>query len=327
MRDARVGAPYSAPPTASPPAPGRTADRLSAKHLPSVKQLRYFVALEQARHFGRAAAACHVSQPAFSAAIRGLEESLGVPLVDRDNRRVTITPLGHDIATQARLCLRDIEALVDIAQEERGVLSGRLTLGVIPTIAPFMLPTLLPALRRAYPKLRLFLREDVTAALVQALLDGAVDFVLMALPYAMRNVQVEVLFRDPFRLACREGTERVDPHHYRFNRLQQDSVLLLEDGHCLRDHVLAACRVRRSDRVNPIAAKSLLTLVQMVDQDLGITYLPAMAEGSALLANTRVKTYPLDQDAYREIGLVWRRGSRRAAEFRELAALMRKGRT
>ena len=294
-----------------------------ARHLPSVKQLRYFTALEQSKHFGRAAAACHVSQPAFSAAIRELEETLGVPLVDRDNRRVTITTLGHEVATQARLCLRDMEALVDLAQEEKGVLVGKLTLGVIPTIAPFMLPQLMPALRREYPRLQLFPREDVTAKLVQSLLDGQVDLVLMALPYEMRNVETEILFRDPFRLACREGTERVDPRHYKFNRLQQESVLLLEDGHCLRDHALAACHVRRSEKVNPIAASSLLTLVQMVDADLGITFLPAMAEGSPLLANTRVKTYPLDKDAYREIGLVWRLGSRKAAEFRQLAEFIR----
>ena len=295
----------------------------SARHLPSVKQLRYFTALEQAKHFGRAAAACHVSQPAFSAAIRELEETLGVSLVDRDNRRVTVTPLGHEVATQARLCLRDIEALVELAQEEKGMLVGKLTLGVIPTIAPFMLPQLLPALRRAYPRLQLFLREDVTAKLVQSLLDGQVDLVLMALPYDMRNVETEILFRDPFRLACREGTDRVDPRQYKFNRLQQESVLLLEDGHCLRDHALAACKIRRTDKVNPIAASSLLTLVQMVDADLGITFLPAMAEGSALLANTRVKTYQMDKDAYREIGLVWRRGSRKAEEFKQLAELMR----
>jgi LysR family hydrogen peroxide-inducible transcriptional activator len=294
-----------------------------ARHLPSVKQLRYFTALEQAKHFGRAAAACHVSQPAFSAAIRELEETLGVSLVDRDNRRVTVTPLGHEVATQARLCLRDIEALVELAQEEKGVLVGKLTLGVIPTIAPFMLPQLLPALRRAYPRLQLFLREDVTAKLVQSLLDGQVDLVLMALPYDIRNVETEILFRDPFRLACREGTERVDPRHYKFSRLQQESVLLLEDGHCLRDHALAACHIRRSEKVNPIAASSLLTLVQMVDADLGITFLPAMAEGSALLANTRVKTYALDKDAYREIGLVWRRGSRKAEEFKQLAEFIR----
>lgn len=299
---------------------------MSAKHLPSVRQLRYFVALEEARHFGRAAAACHVSQPAFSAAIRELETTLSASLVDRDNRRVTITDLGHEVATQARLCLRDVEALVELACEEQGVLAGKLTLGVIPTIAPFMLPQLMPALRDKYPQLRLFLREDVTAALVQALLDGSVDLVLMALPWDLRSVETEILFRDPFRLACREGTDRVDPARYRFNRLQQESVLLLEDGHCLRDHALAACRVRRSDRVNPIAAKSLLTLVEMVDQDLGITFLPAMAEGSSLLANTRVKTYPLGKEAYREIGLVWRRGSRKAGEFRQLAEFMRQGR-
>ena len=243
-------------------------------------------------------------------------------LVDRNNRRVTITSLGHEVATQARLCLRDMEALVDLTREERGVLSGQLTLGVIPTIAPFLLPRFMPALRKAYPRLNLFLREDVTDRLLQSLLDGQVDLVLMALPYDMRNLETQVLFRDPFRLACREGTERVDALHYRFNRLQQESVLLLEDGHCLRDHALAACRIRRANKVNPIAASSLLTLVQMVDADLGITFLPGMAEGSALLAKTRVRTYAMGKDAYREIGLVWRRGSRKRAEFQKLGELI-----
>jgi LysR family hydrogen peroxide-inducible transcriptional activator len=140
----------------------------------------------------------------------------------------------------------------------------------------------------------------------------------MALPYDVPHAEVLTLFRDPFRLACREGTARVDPENYRFTRLQRDSVLLLEDGHCLRDHALAACRIRATEKVSRFAASSLLTLVQMVEADLGITYLPAMAEGSTLLRDTRVRTYPLDAGAYRDIGLVWRRGSARGEEFRSL---------
>ena len=300
--------------------------RHSPIHLPSLRQLRYFVALEEHRHFGRAAEACFVSQSAFSVAIRELETLLNVQLVDRTRKRVTITAIGSEVATQARLCLRDVEALVELARHRQEPLAGRLNLGVIPTIAPFLLPRLTVPLQSAYPRLQLYLREDVTARLLDALLSGELDLVLMALPYEMRHVEVMTLFRDPFRLACREGTRRVDPEHYRFSRLQQESVLLLEDGHCLRDHALAACRIRQQEKVSRFAASSLLTLVQMVDADLGITYLPAMAEGSAVLAGTHVRTYPLDEAAYRDIGLVWRRGSGRVEEFRRLGEFIRKHR-
>ena len=295
-------------------------------NLPTLRQLRYFVALEEHRHFGRAAAACFVSQSAFSVAIRELETLLAVQLVDRTRKRATITAIGSEIATQARLCLRDAEALVEMARYQQEPLAGRLNLGVIPTIAPFLLPRFMPPLQSEYPRLQLYLQEDVTARLLDSLLEGELDLVLMALPFELRHVEVMTLFRDPFRLACREGSERVDPRNYRFSRLQQGSVLLLEDGHCLRDHALSACRIRQQEKVSRFAATTLLTLVQMVDADLGITYLPAMAEDSPLLAHTHVRTYPLDEKAYREIGLVWRRGSARSDEFRELGEFIRQHR-
>ena len=287
-------------------------------HLPTLKQLRYFLALVDEQHFGRAAEACFVSQSAFSVAIRELETLLDVQLFDRTRKKVTVTAVGQELAAQARLVLRDAEAFVEAARHTGEPLAGRLNLGVIPTVAPFLLPAFMPALLEAYPRLQLYLREEQTATLLEAMLDGELDVVLMALPYEVRHAEVLSLFRDPFRLACREGTSRVDPERYRFNRLQQESVLLLEDGHCLRDHALDACRIRRHEKVSRFAASSLLTLVQMVEADLGITFLPAMAEGSALLRDTHVRTYPLAADAYREIGLVWRRGSARGEEFRLL---------
>lgn len=291
--------------------------------LPTVKQLRYLVALDEHRHFGRAAAACFVSQSAFSIALRELETLLGVRLVDRTSKRVTVTDLGHEIIAQARLCLRDLELLVETARGRQAPLAGRLKLGVIPTIAPFLLPRLMPAVRKAYPQLQLFLKEETTPRLIEELMGGGLDVLLIALPYALRNVEVLTLFRDRFRLAAREGTTLVDPQHFRFNRLHGESVLLLEDGHCLRDHALSACRLRNLERVSPFAATSLQTLLQMVDSDLGVTFLPEMAEGSALLKGTRVRTWPLPEDAYREIGLVWRKGGGRDAEFRELGAFIR----
>jgi len=286
--------------------------------LPTVKQLRYFLALTETGHFGQAADACNVSQSAFSNAIKELETLLEVQLVDRTNRNVTISAIGQEVAVQARLVMLDLESLVDITRDQQAPLQGELRLGVIPTIAPFLLPHVLPKIRSAYPELRLFLIEDQTQRIYERLLDGEVDVLLLALPWDMRSVETLSLYRDRFCLAARAGTRRVDPENYRINRLADDSVLLLEDGHCLRDHTLAACKIRNTRKVQRFGASSLLTLIEMVDADLGVTFLPEMAKGSALLKNTRVKLYPLDDDSYREIGLAWRKGSRRSEEFRLL---------
>ena len=290
--------------------------------LPSTKQLQYFVALADIGHFGRAADASHVSQSAFSNAIKELENTLQTQLVDRTKRQVTITAQGQDVATQARLVLRDMELLADLAAENRQPLTGDLRLGVIPTIAPFLLPAVLPKLRKKYSDLNLYLIEDQTSRIVERLMDGELDVVLLALPWEMRGVETQVLFEDQFCLACRQGTDRVDPENYRFDRLAADSILLLEDGHCLRDHALAACRIRNTQKVQPFAASSILTLVEMVDADLGITFLPEMATGSALLRNTQVRLYPLGEKSSRKIGLVWRKGSNRVEEFNLLGEFL-----
>ncbi len=293
---------------------------------PTIKQLRYFIALTETNHFGRAAQASFVSQSAFSSAIAELEELLETQLVDRTNRRVTITANGQQVATQARLVLRDVEALVEMAQGDREPLAGELRLGVIPTIAPFMLPPILPKLRRKYPKLRLLLAEDQSERIYDRLMDGDLDAILLALPYDMTGVDVEELFRDPFCLAYRDGTELVDPENYRFNRLDSETVLLLEDGHCLRDHAIAACKIRNTQKVRSFAANSLLTLVEMVDADLGISFLPEMARDSALLRNTRVRLAPLTEKSYRTIGMAWRSGSQRGEEFRMLGRFLTENR-
>jgi LysR family hydrogen peroxide-inducible transcriptional activator len=285
---------------------------------PTIKQLRYFVALVETEHFGRAAETCFVSQSAFSNAIQELENLLGARLVDRTNRSVTITSTGQDVATQARLCLRDVEALVDIAKGGQKPLTGELHLGVIPTIAPFMLPGVLPKLRTRFPELQLYLHEEQSQRIYERLMDGELDLLLLALPYDMRGVEIMPLFKDRFVLANREGTDRVDPDNYRFNRLDADSILLLEDGHCLRDHALAACKIKNTEKVRRIGASSVLTLVEMVDADLGITFLPEMARGSSILKSTRVRLTPLSDRSYRTIGLAWRKGTSRDDEFRML---------
>lgn len=295
-------------------------------NLPSTKQLRYFVALVEAGHFGRAASASHVSQSAFSNAIKELETTLDAQLVDRTNRQVTITATGQQVATLARLVLRDLGDLVEAASGGRRALVGELRLGVIPTIAPFLLPQLLPKLRRRFSELRLLLIEDQTDRIYQRLMAGELDLLLLALPWDMRGVEQSVLFRDPFRLACRKGTQRVDPENYRFNRLDADSILLLEDGHCLRDHALAACKIRSTQKVQRFAASSLLTLVEMVDADLGITFLPEMSRNSLLLKNTGVQLHPMPDSSYRNIGLAWRKGSSRAEEFAMLGEFFKDNR-
>ena len=282
---------------------------------PTVKQLRYFLALVEHEHFGQAAAASFVSQSAFSNAIQELETALGAQLVDRTNRQVTITAVGRDVAVQARLVMRDLDLLLDVAGERREPLTGELRLGVIPTIAPFLLPTVLPKLRRKWPKLSLYLHEGQTKAIHDKLLSGELDLLLLALPFDLKGVETQALFEDRFYLAYREGTERVDPDNYRFSRLDEDSVLLLEDGHCLRDHALTACRIRDSAKVRRFAASSLLTLVEMVDADLGITFLPEMARDSLMLRNTRVRMKLVNEKATRTIGFAWRKGSARREEF------------
>ena len=290
--------------------------------LPTIKQLRYFVALTETEHFGRAAEACFVSQSAFSNAIQELESLLEVQLVDRTNRSVTITAMGQQLATQARLCLRDVESLVEMARGQREPLTGELHLGVIPTIAPFILPAALPKLRRKFPKLELYLHEDQSQRIYDRLMDGELDVLLLALPYDMRGVDIMPLFKDRFALAYRHGTKRVDPDNYRFSRLDADSILLLEDGHCLRDHALAACKIRNTQKVRRIGASSILTLVEMVDADLGITFLPELARNSLILKNTRVRMKPLEENSYRTIGLAWRKGTDREEEFRMLGEFL-----
>ena len=292
-------------------------------NLPTIKQLRYLVELEKHQHFGHAAEACFVSQSAFSVAIRELESNLNVKLVDRTNRSVTFTALGRQITAQARLCLFDLEGLMDIANEQRDPLSGDLRLGAIPTIAPFMLPRILPGIRKSFPKLDLYLREEQTESLYEELTNGTLDVILIALPYELKNVQTMPLFEDRFLLAMHKKSRLLDgPKDFRVNRLKPGEILLLEEGHCLRDHVLSAMKLKSQDRLNRFSATSLHTLVQMVDSDLGISFIPEMAKGSTLLKNTQVNLYEMNKTYVRQIALAWRASSARGEEFSQLGELM-----
>jgi LysR family transcriptional regulator, hydrogen peroxide-inducible genes activator len=195
---------------------------------------------------------------------------------------------------------------------------------VIPTIAPFILPIVLPKLRRQYPELESFLIEDQTERIHDGRLDRELSALLLALPGEMCGVEALELFRDRFCLTVREGTERVGPNKYRFNLLDAESILLLKDGHCLRDQVLSVCKIHDTRKVRRFGASSLLTLIEMVDADFGVTFVPEMARGSTLLLrNSRVRLHDLGDDSYRTVGMVWRTGSRGADEFRMLGDFIR----
>lgn len=285
-------------------------------NLPTLRQWRYLVILAEKRHFGQAAEACSVTQSTLSAGIQELETQLGAALVDRTKRKVVLTPLGEDLAGRARELLGQAEDMVLLARAAAAPLSGPLRLGVIPTISPFLLPRVLPTLRKRFPDLRLFLREDLTGRLVEQLQAGKLDLLLLALPYEGGSLDTLTLFDDDFQVASRSDHPLARRGSVKLSDLADAPLLLLEDGHCLRDHALAACRLPPSPRRDGFAATSLHTLVQMVDSGLGITLLPQLALDAGILRGTDVVARPLGgESSARHIGLAWRRGTQRAKEF------------
>jgi LysR family hydrogen peroxide-inducible transcriptional activator len=293
-------------------------------HLPTLKQLQYLVALHTHGHFGRAAEACFVTQSTLSAGIKELETLIGVTLVERTRRVVRFSPLGLRVAEKARRILRETEDLADMVRASGKPLAGELRLGVIPTIAPFLLPSLLPRLRAQWPDLKLFLREETSAAACKALHRGQLDCVLLALPYACGEVERAELFEDNFLVAFPPGAADALPERVKPAAIDETKLLLLEDGHCLKDHVLSACNRPELRAEAAILGTSLHTLVQMVDNGLGMTLVPEMAVAAGLLAGTNVVARPLDAEhPSRSIALVWRRGSPREKEFRLLAEALK----
>jgi LysR family hydrogen peroxide-inducible transcriptional activator len=288
-------------------------------YLPTIKQLQYLTALHAHGHFGRAADACFVTQSTLSSGLRELETLLGVVLVERTRRVVRFTPLGERIAAKAFIVLREADELAGLAHAAAKPLGGDLRLGVIPTIAPFLLPRLLPKLRAAFPDLKLYLREEMSAAACEALSRGQLDCVLLALPYACGDVVAKPLFDDAFNLAFHPDDFIDPPPVIAPQRIDASSLLLLEDGHCLKDQGLAACGRPELRAESVHLGTSLHTLVQMVANRLGQTLLPQMAIDAGILAGTPVIARRLDgAHASRQIALVWRASSPRAAEFEML---------
>lgn len=289
-----------------------------------MRQLRYLVAVVDRCHFGQAAAACNVSQSTLSAGIQELEDLLGAPLLERTKRTVVPTALGRDVADRSRDLLKGAEELMDVAQAAREPMAGPLRLGVIPTVGPFLLPRALPRLRETFPKLQLYLREDQTARLLERLDAGELDAVLLALPYALGDLEVMDLGEDRFSVVYPAdhrlpATGAVTPAD-----IARENLLLLEDGHCLRDQALAACELESARRNTAFNGTSLHTLAQMVANGLGVTLMPQMALDAGIVRGLDVAVRPMaDGTQHRRIGLVWRRTSARKETFRRLGEALR----
>ena len=283
---------------------------------PTIRQLEYLVALADALHFGRAARSVAISQPALSAQIKELEELLGVSLFERSRPRVLVTGPGKEVVARARRLLAEIDELVNTATRTARPLCGPLWMGVIPTVAAYLLPRVLPAVRRGYPDLQLFLREDQTSRLVDLIAAGKLDVLLLALPAEAPGCDSVVLFREPFVAALPKKHPLAAKRRLHQRDLEDEVVLLLEDGHCLRNDAMAVCRASGAREADQVRATSLGTLTQMVAGGLGVTLLPSLAvkvEARGVAVRPFVAPAP-----GRDIGLMWRKSSPRSDEFRLL---------
>ncbi|MFN7183784.1 MAG: LysR substrate-binding domain-containing protein [Thermomonas haemolytica] len=294
--------------------------------LPNLRHLRYLVALHDHLNFGRAAAACCVTQSTLSAGIRELETQLGAQVAERSKRSVVITPLGHRLVAQARSLLREAEALMAMAAENGNPMAGTIDLGVLPTIGPFLLPRLIPALGRQFPQLRLTLREDHSGNLLDQLAQGRLDLVLMAFPYDTPGMEAFLLFEDAYRLVTHTTDATVPPPGGRLplvSQIEGRNLLLLEHDHCLHGQAMPALQQAADvGRIN-FASTSLHTLVAMVAAGMGATLLPDLAITGGILRGIPVTVQPLgDAEGKRTIGLCWRRNAARRETFLELGRFL-----
>lgn len=287
----------------------------------TLRQLRYFDALARHRHFGRAAEASSISQPALSMQIRDLEESLGTPLVERGARSLRLTPFGEEFLTRAHAILRQVEELEDLARAARSELAGRLRIGVIPTVAPYLLPRLIGRMTALYPALDLTLRETVTPRLLRDLAEGRLDCALLALPVSEPTLEEVALFSESFMLV-RPRDDEGKPVPDR-EGLREMRLLLLEEGHCFRDQALSFCAADTAAPREMMDGSSLSTLVQMVGAGIGVTLIPEMAVPvETRSAPVSVARFPEPQPR-RTIGMVWRRSSPLAPQLRQIAEVAR----
>ncbi len=288
----------------------------------SLRQLRYFVTVARTGHFGAAAEQCAVTQPALSMQIQELEHELGLQLLERGRKRAELTAGGREIAARAARVLADVRDLVDSARSLSDGFSGPLRFGAIPSIAPYMLPQLLPLIRARYPDLDLHLRETQTQRLLEELVDGDLDLVLLALPVEHAGVETLSLFEDRFLLAVPASRPIAKNVRATPDLLREDRLLLLEEGHCLREQALAFCHLRQVESIDTFGASSLSTIVQMVSNNLGLTLLPELSlELEAKRGDIRLMRFT-NPEPQRIIGLAWRETSPRKREFAALGDLI-----
>jgi LysR family hydrogen peroxide-inducible transcriptional activator len=299
-------------------------DRLPASSMPTLRQLQFLIALRAEGSFVAAAEIVGVAQPTLSAGIKDLETTLGAVLVERGRSGAVLTPAGEDAAERAARALGEVEDMVRAVKTAGEPFAGVFRLGAIPTIAPFLLPRALPLLKQKFPRLRLQMREDLTHRLMEALRARTLDAALIALPYEAHGIATTPIAEDEFLFLCPEEHPLAKRNDLSPDQLEADELLLLEDGHCLREHALSACHLAPGKRSSEVSATSLHTLVQMVAGGMGVTLLPKIAAEGGAAAGAHVAIRPFAEPVIgRAIGVAWREGSQREREARMLASVLR----
>jgi len=290
----------------------------------NLRDLRYLVALAEHKHFGRAAQASFVSQPTLSTQIRKLEEELGVALVERTPRKVLLTEVGREIAQRARDVLNEVEQIKAIARRTKDPESGTVRLGIFPTLGPYLLPHVVPNIRTRFPRLELLLVEEKTEILLKQLREGRLDAAVLAQPLHDDQLHQQFLFEEPFLLAVPEHHKLADRKHLKLDDLADQSLLLLEDGHCLRDQALEVCQLASAGELTRFRATSLETLRQMVAANVGVTLLPMLAVKPPVAKSSDIRLIEFrGHPPSRRIAMVWRKSSAMSAFLKQLAGIFR----
>ncbi|MDT0593479.1 hydrogen peroxide-inducible genes activator [Glaciecola petra] len=290
--------------------------------LPNLKHLYYFTVLHKEQHFLRAAEKCNVSQSTLSAAIQNLEETIGQQLLEREHKTFVFTDFGETLVERSKLLLSQTQEWMTFAQSSGDWQSGVLKLGVIPTIAPFIFESLIKVVKENLPKIELKLIEDTTDNLMEKLMDGDLDLLILALPMTTSGCKQLLLGRDPFHLIAHKEKAKLLPENVNIDALPENSIFLLQKEHCLTEHAVSACGLAHKAQVSTLAASSLHTLVSLVNSQMGYTFLPSLALNKGILEGSEVIALPSNDNASREIGLVWRNGTTRMQLFRQIAKLV-----
>ena len=290
----------------------------------NLRDLKYLVALADHKHFGRAAAACYVSQPTLSTQIKKLEDELGVPLVERAPRKVMLTPAGRDAAERARRIVAEVEQMKEAARRSQDPEAGTVRLGMFPTLGPYLLPHVVPRIRARFPHLELLLVEEKSDVLLSRLREGKLDAGLLALPVADDQLHTEFLFEEPYVLAVPESHPLAQRGSLTLAELSHQQLLLLEDGHCLREQALDVCRLSGANEKSEFRATSLETLRQMVAADVGITLLPTLAVKPPVARSPNIHLLGFsDSHPSRRIAMVWRKSSAMSGFLQVFAQVFR----